>query len=58
MPRRFAVGIPLINKRNNALTQLKWMGLAHICPLYLLTDTENHKITERGIPNLVERDML
>jgi hypothetical protein len=29
MPRRFAMGIPLINKRNNALTQLKWMWLAH-----------------------------
>ncbi len=30
MPRRFAMGIPLINKCNNALTQLKWMWLAHI----------------------------
>ncbi len=30
MPRRFAMAIPLINKRNNALTQLKWMWLAQI----------------------------
>ncbi len=30
MPRCFAMGIPLVNKRNNALTQLKWMWLAHI----------------------------
>ncbi len=30
MPRCFAMGVPLINKRNNALTQLKWMWLAHI----------------------------
>ncbi len=30
MPRRFAMAISLINKRNNALTQLKWMWLAHI----------------------------
>jgi hypothetical protein len=29
MPRRFAMAISLINKRNNALTQLKWMWLAH-----------------------------
>jgi hypothetical protein len=30
MPCRFAMGIPLVNKRNNPLTQLKWMWLAHI----------------------------
>ncbi len=30
MTRRFAMRIPLVNKRNNALTQLKWMWLAHI----------------------------
>jgi hypothetical protein len=30
MPCRFAMAIPLINKRDNALTQLKWMWLAHI----------------------------
>ncbi len=30
MPRRFAVCIPLVNKRNNATAQLKWMWLAHI----------------------------
>jgi hypothetical protein len=30
MPRRFAMRIPLVNKHNNALTQLKWMWLAHI----------------------------
>ncbi len=30
MPRRFAMAIPLVNKRNNALAQLKWMWLAHI----------------------------
>ena len=30
MPRCFAMAIPLVNKRNNALTQLKWMWLAHI----------------------------
>ncbi len=30
MLRCFAMGVPLINKRNNALTQLKWMWLAHI----------------------------
>ncbi len=29
MPRRFAMAISLINKRNNALAQLKWMWLAH-----------------------------
>jgi len=30
MPRRFAMRIPLVNRRNNTLTQLKWMWLAHI----------------------------
>jgi hypothetical protein len=30
MPRRFAMAIPLVDKRDNALTQLKWMWLAHI----------------------------
>jgi hypothetical protein len=30
MPRRAAMRIALVNKRNNALTQLKWMWFAHI----------------------------
>ena len=58
MPRRFAMAIPLINKRNNALTQLKWMWLAHICPLYLLSNRGNHKKGAMEILNLVGRDML
>jgi len=58
MPRRFAMAIPLINKRNNALTQLKWMWLAHSCPLYLLSSRGNHKKDAMGILNLVGPDML
>ncbi len=50
--------MPLINKRNNALTQLKWMWLAHIWPLYLLSNRENHKNGAMGILNLVGTDML
>ncbi len=30
MPRRFAMRIPFVNKRNNALTQLKWMWFVFV----------------------------
>jgi len=56
MPSGFTVAMPFIHKRNDTLTQLDRMRLAHgVAPSM---GKKNHGSTDLEIPNLVWRDTL
>ncbi|GAA5544051.1 hypothetical protein Brsp02_04693 [Brucella sp. NBRC 113783] len=56
MPSGFPVTIALIHKRNDTLTQLNWMRLAHGASPSMRQ--VNHRSSQTGIPNPVNSDML
>jgi hypothetical protein len=56
MPRRFPVAIAFIHKRDDTLTQLDRMRLAHDASPSM--GKVNHKSDKMKIPNPVRRDTL
>jgi hypothetical protein len=56
MPSGFTIAMPFIHKRNDTLTQLDRMRLAHGASPSM--GKKNHGSADLEIPNLVWRDML
>jgi hypothetical protein len=50
------VGMAIFNKCNNTLTQFNWMWFAHDRSPSI--SKENHRSTDLGIPNHINRNRL